>query len=128
MATVVGVNGATYPKEFNGHAIPPMEGRSLQPAFATQSPQERGAIFWEHEGNAAVREGDLKLVRRDFDGAWELFDLKADRTELHDLAVAQPEKAKELLAKWENWANRTHVLPAPKYPADYLRAFEKNSD
>jgi len=128
MATVVDVTGAAYPKEFNGHAIAPMEGRSLKPAFATQSPQTRDAIFWEHEGNAAVRDGDWKLVRRDFDGAWELFDLKADRTELHDLAAAQPEKARELLAKWESWAKRTHVLPAPKYPADYLRAFEKNSD
>lgn len=128
MATVADVAGATYPKEFNGRAIPPMEGRSLKPAFAHQPLQERDAIFWEHEGNAAVREGDWKLVRRDFDGAWELYDLKADRTELHNLAAAQPERAKEMLAKWEAWANRTHVLPAPKYPADYLRKFEKLED
>jgi len=112
MATVVDVGGATYPKEFNGHTILPMEGRSLRPAFGAQA-IERDALYWEHEGNAAVRIGDWKLVRRGANGGWELYDLKADRTELHDLAAAQPDKAKELLAKWDAWAKRTHVLPAP---------------
>jgi hypothetical protein len=74
----------------------------------------RDALFWEHEGNAAVREGDWKLVRKGAEGAWELYDLKADRTELHDLAAAQPERAKKMLAKWEAWAKRTHVLPSSK--------------
>ena len=46
-------------------------------------------------------------------GAWELYNLKKDRTELHDLAAAQPEKVKALAAKWEAWAERTHVKPYP---------------
>jgi len=112
MATVVEVSGATYPKEFNGKAILPMEGRSLVPAFADR-PIEREAIYWEHEGNAAVRQGDLKLVRQGRNGAWELYDMKVDRTELHNLAQSQPEKAKELAALWRTWAERAHVLPAP---------------
>jgi arylsulfatase A-like enzyme len=112
MATVVEVAGATYPKEFDGHAILPMEGRSLVPAFADK-PIEREAIYWEHEGNAAVRVGDLKLVRQGRNGAWELYDMKVDRTELHDLAKSLPEKAKELAALWQAWAERAHVLPAP---------------
>lgn len=128
MATVADVGGASYPAEFNGHAIPPMEGRSLKPAFTDQPLQPRDAIFWEHEGNAAVREGDWKLVRRDATGPWELYDLKADRTELHDLARTDPDKAKALLAKWEAWANRAHVFPAPPYPPDYLRKFENRAD
>ena len=37
-------------------------GRSLVPAFDNQ-PIQRDALFWEHEGNAAVRVGDWKLVR-----------------------------------------------------------------
>jgi len=112
MATVVDVAGAAYPKEFNGKPILPMEGRSLVPAFADR-PIEREALYWEHEGNAAVRVGDLKLVRRGRDGPWELFDLKADRTEQHDLASARPEKIRELAALWQAWAERAHVLPAP---------------
>jgi arylsulfatase len=114
MATVVDVGGAKYPAEFKGQTIVPMEGRSLVPAFANQ-PVEREALFWEHEGNAAVRVGDWKLVRLGRNGPWELYDLKADRTELHDLAAAQPERTKALAARWEAWAKRAQVLP---YPAE----------
>jgi arylsulfatase len=93
MPTCAEVSGAAYPQEFQGKPITPMEGRSLVGAFANQ-PIQRDALFWEHEGNAAIRAGDLKLVRQGRNGPWELYDLKADRTELHDLAAAQPEKAK----------------------------------
>src|SRR5438270_9439847 len=103
MATCVDVAGAKYPTEFNGKKILPMEGRSLVPAF-TDKPIEREAIFWEHEGNAAVRVGDWKLVRLGRKGMWELYNLKTDRTELHDLAAAQPDRVKELAATWEAWA------------------------
>lgn len=112
MATVADVGGATYPKQFKGHDITPMEGKSLVPAFSGK-PIQRDAIFWEHEGNAAVRQGDWKLVRKGGNGPWELYNLKTDRTELHDLAASQPEKAKELIAKWEAWAKRAHVIPGP---------------
>jgi len=112
MATCVDVSGAKYPAEFNGQAIQPMEGRSLVPAFA-DNPIEREAIFWEHIGNAAIREGDWKLVRLGREGAWELYNLKTDRTELHDLSAQNPEKVKELAAKWEAWATRAHVTPYP---------------
>jgi len=112
MATCVEVGGATYPKEFKGKPILPMEGKSLVGAFANQ-PIERDALYWEHEGNAAVRVGDFKLVRRSRNGAWELYDMKSDRTELHDLAAAQPDRAKELAEKWEAWAIRAHVKPYP---------------
>ena len=112
MATCVAVSGAGYPKEFKGEPITPMEGKSLLPAFANQ-PIERDAIFWEHEGNAAVRVGDLKLVRKGRAGAWELYDLKTDRTELHDLANQKPDEAKQMKAKWDAWAIRAHVVPYP---------------
>ncbi len=113
MATCVDVARAKYPTEFNGKQILPMEGKSLVPAFADK-PIERDAIYWEHEGNAAVRVGDWKLVRMGRNGAWELYNLKADRTELHDLAAQEPNRAAELLAKWDAWAKRTNVLPYPK--------------
>ncbi len=112
MATCVDVAGATYPKEFKGKVILSMEGRSLTPAFDNQ-PIQRDALFWEHEGNAAVRVGDWKLVRLGRNGPWELYDLKADRTEQHDLAAAQPERTQTLAAKWEAWAERAQVKPYP---------------
>jgi len=114
MATCADVAGARYPTEFNGKTIPPMEGKSLLPAFADK-PVQRDGIFWEHEGNAAVRSGDWKLVRAGRDAPWELYDMKSDRSESHDLASREPERAKELEAKWEDWAVRTQVKP---YPAE----------
>ena len=42
---------------------------------------------------------------------WELYDMATDRTEMHNLADKQPEKVKELAARWEAWAARANVLP-----------------
>jgi arylsulfatase len=112
MPTCVELAGAKYPTESHGQPILPMEGRSLVPAFANQAIQ-RDALYWEHEGNAAVRVGDWKLVRLGRRGPWELYNLKTDRTELHDLAAAEPARAADLAAKWDAWASRTNVKPYP---------------
>lgn len=91
MPTCVELGGATYPKQFNGQPIDPMEGVSLLPAFAGQ-PMGRHPIFWEHEGNRAMREGDWKLVAKGAAGRWELYDMSRDRTEMHDLAAEEPQR------------------------------------
>ena len=52
-----------------------------------------------------------KLVAKGPAGAWELYDMSRDRTEMHDQSSAEPDKAKELVAKWETIAQRTKVLP-----------------
>ena len=77
-----------------------------------QGKQRKGhsEIFWEHEGNRAVRQGKWKLVSR-YPDAWELYDLEADRTEMKNLAEQQPQKVKELIGKYEAWAARAHVVP-----------------
>ena len=62
MPTLIDVTGASYPREFKGQAIQPMEGLSLRPAFEGQSLRRTRPLFWEHEGNRAVRSGNWKLV------------------------------------------------------------------
>ncbi|UCC97743.1 MAG: sulfatase-like hydrolase/transferase [Phycisphaerales bacterium] len=111
MATCVDVAGAEYPAEYRGHRIAPMEGKSLRPVFDNK-PIEREAIYWEHEGNRAVRQGKWKLVSR-HPGGWELYDLEADRTELNNLAGEHPEKVEHLKALYEAWATRCGVQPWP---------------
>jgi len=111
MATCVDVAGATYPTEYKGHAIQPAEGVSLAPTFAKEALKER-AIYWEHEGNRAVRQGKWKLVSK-HPGGWELYDMDNDRTEQHDLASQHPEKVDELKSLWERWAERVGVQPWP---------------
>ncbi len=110
MATCLDVAKAGYPREFNGHAVTPLEGKSLLPIFEGKTREEHEAIFWEHEGNRAVRQGKWKLVSR-FPGGWELYDLEADRTELHDTAIEHPDKVKELSALYDGWAGKVGALP-----------------
>ncbi len=113
MATCVDLGGATYPKSVKGNAIHPMPGRSLRPLLTGEGVFAERPLFWEHEGNAAVRVGDRKLVRAGARGPWELFDLKADRTEQDNLAEEHPAEVKRLADQWNDWARRVNALPKP---------------
>ncbi len=110
MATAVDVSGAKYPTTLNGQKIHPMEGVSLRSVFSGKALNRPQPIFWEHEGNRAIRDGKWKLVAKE-NKPWELYDIETDRTEMNDLAAKQPERVKELAAKWDAWAARANVLP-----------------
>lgn len=105
-ATLYDIAGAKYPADAT-----PLEGKSLVPVFAGK-PLERDAIFWEHEGNRAVRSGDWKLVAKHGKG-WELYDIAKDRTEQANLAEKNPDVVKDLTAKYDAWAKRANVEPWP---------------
>ena len=109
LPTFVDVAGAEYPKSFGGRAITPVEGKSLVPLFSGKHLKER-TLFWEHEGNRAVRSGKWKLVA-DHGKQWELYDLEHDRTELTNLASKEPQKVAELSAAYDSWAKRCGVIP-----------------
>ena len=89
-----------------------MEGRSLAGGFAGDRAEERVLLF-EHFGKAAIRKGDMKLVRLGYRQAWELYDIKKDRSELKDLSKEKPELAKELAELFEKEAKRTLIYPLP---------------
>jgi arylsulfatase len=114
MATCVDLAGAEYPTEFAGHKITPLEGKSLVPAITGNKAIVRDAIYWEHEGNKAIFAAPWKLVSK-WPGPWELYNLEDDRTEANDLATKEPERVKELAAKWQAWAERANVLPLRPY-------------
>ena len=104
MATTLDLAGADYPAD-----APPHAGASLLPLLTGEGgPIHDGPLFWEHEGNAAMRDGDWKLVR-EYDRPWELYDLSADRTEMHDLAAADPSRVADMTAAWEAWATAAGV-------------------
>ena len=113
MATCVDISGAEYPAEFKGNKIKPMEGVSLKPSFDGKDINRDGAIYWEHEGNRAVRLGKWKLVAKGRNGAWELYDIEADRSEIDNLAADQPERTKEMADMWQKYAERANVIPWP---------------
>ena len=109
MATCCDVAGTRYPTRLGGYTIGPTEGESLMPLLLGRS-RQRGPIFWEHEGNRAVREGKWKLVARS-GGQWELYDMEADRTEMNDLAQKNAAMVKFLARSYEDWAKRAGVEP-----------------
>jgi len=107
MATLMDAAGADYPQQRDGVDVIPYEGASLLPTLQENAPRDRD-LFWEHQGNSAVRRGDWKMVR-DYPGPWELYDLAVDRAETRDLAAEQPERVRELEAAWNQWAERVGV-------------------
>ena len=109
LPTVLDATGAPPLQTNAGHAVLPLEGRSLLPALRGQ-PIDEATQYWEHTGNAAIRRGNWKLVR-DWPKPWELYDLAHDRTELHDVAAQNPDIVGELSAAWQAWADRVGVLP-----------------
>ena len=113
MATCVDVSGAAYPREVKGTAIQPLEGVSLVSAFAGKPLVRPAPFIWEHQGNRALRQGRWKIVAKGSGGAWELYDVEADRSELKNLAAQQPDRLRDLAALWDEHARRTHVLPWP---------------
>lgn len=115
MATCLDLAETSQPKEYNGNSITPHSGKSLKPLFVGIPEQiHKEPIFWEHEGNKAVRLGKYKLVQ-DWDKMendnWELYDIEKDRTETNNLIDEMPEKANEMIAMYYNWAEKINVLP-----------------
>lgn len=117
MATAVDLANAEYPKTFHGeNPIKPMEGKSLAPTFDGK-PINREALYWEHEGNRAIRVGDFKLVAKGANSDWELYNIANDRSEQTNLADKQPKRVKQMAAMWQAYAKRANVLPLnPRRP------------
>lgn len=112
MATCLDAADVTYPAEIAGRAIQPLRGESLLPALRNEWWRRDAPIFFEHEGNCAVRDGDWKLVRK-HPGTWELYNMTDDRTELHDLAEGDADRVRHLNALYDDYARNSDVLPWP---------------
>jgi arylsulfatase A-like enzyme len=104
MATCVELAGAAYPE-----SVPPCEGVSMLPLLdGSRIPIHTTPIYWEHEGNAGVRWEKWKLVRV-YKKPWELYNIDADRAEMHDLAKKDPQKTLEMIELWTDWARHNQV-------------------
>lgn len=116
MPTFVEAGGATYPTRFAEHDIQKMEGTSLLPALEAKPLKRSGPLGFEHHGNLALRDGKWKIVsayKNKQPTKWHLYDMDTDRTELNDLAESNPDKLKEMVARWQAWADRVGVQKWP---------------
>ncbi len=106
MATIVDVGGGKWPAEISGEKIAPLPGKSLRPILLGEQRAAHETLYFQLFDHRAVIAGDTKLVS-DWGRPWELFDLATDRTELHDLSKAQPERAASLEKLWNEWSAQT---------------------
>ncbi len=116
MPTCMDLTGVEYPENYRGWRVLPTEGRSLVPSLRGRRREGHEALYWgfgldarwpDREVQRVVREGRWKLYHDASRGQEpRLFDLEADRTEVHDLSGRHPDRTRELLAKWHAWADR----------------------
>lgn len=95
--------------DHQGIPVPAPEGTSLMPALRGEH-MEHGPLYWEHKGNAAVRDGRWKLVRK-YGEPWRLHDMDVDRSEMTGVSGDFPAIAAHLVALYEGWARRVGVIP-----------------
>lgn len=114
--TVLELAGGKPLTTWEGKPVPPPPGKSLVPAFARGGTVARDELWWEHEGNRALRVGDWKLVAAGKDAPWELYDLATDRCETTNLAAKLPDKARELAERWTRRRDEYYELARRDVP------------
>ncbi|MHC4227619.1 MAG: arylsulfatase [Planctomycetota bacterium] len=122
-ATLLEVAGATHPgTSYKGRKVFPMNAKSVLPLMRGESSTHRGADDWlgyELFGNSAIFHGDYKALRLgawlqstgvEGAGEWQLYDLKKDPSELHDLAEREPDRLAEMVAKYAEYSASVGVI------------------
>jgi hypothetical protein len=109
---IVAVGSSSPPEAIEQQ--PPLRGQGLVPVLRGEDDGAIAArtLYFEHEGNRAVMEGDWKLVSR-WPFGWELYDLASDRFETNDLAPANPERVEDMAARYEEWAANVGIESWP---------------
>ncbi|MDB5273852.1 MAG: sulfatase [Chitinophagaceae bacterium] len=110
LPTCLDVAQIKYPATFHGNTLKSLTGVSLMENFKNFSIVANQTLFWEHEGNKAVRDGKWKLVYElDWD-KWELYDMTTDRSETNDLSAQHPDQVKRLKALHDQWCQKVGVV------------------
>ncbi|MHB8680604.1 MAG: sulfatase-like hydrolase/transferase [Acidimicrobiales bacterium] len=126
LPTVLESIGVEAPSTVGGVAQRPVEGVSFAHCFEdADAPSRHRTQYYEmfgcralyHEGWKAVTFHPIQDTRVPFDeDVWELYHVAEDASECHDLAAAEPEKLRELVALWWQEAEKYQVLPLDNRP------------
>ncbi len=116
--TIYAAIGVEPPEEYRGRTQLPVTGVAMTPTFDDpQRPSDKSVQYFEMMGHRAIHRDGWKAVTRHRPGTsfdedrWELYDLRVDRSECHDLASEHPELLDELIELWWHEAEREGVLP-----------------
>jgi arylsulfatase A-like enzyme len=108
LPTIAALAGAEIPHDRDGLELVPVEGESFATSFNNATWRRNEPLWFEHEGNRALREESWKLVSR-HPGRWELYNIEDDRTESIDLADQEPARVQRMSKAWETTAKRVGV-------------------
>ncbi len=97
-----------YPQSFNGKLLKQPEGKSMTNIFKGAT-SGNDTLYWEHEGNKAIRAANWKLVYELNQNEWELYDLNSDRSETNNISNKYPDKVKQLKAAHDKWCTKVGV-------------------
>ena len=126
--TILELTGVSPPgRYYGGRPVEPVIGRSLMPLINGQvdrvyDPTE--SIGYELAGNAALFQGDFKLVKNRLpvgDNQWHLYNIVVDPGETRDLSETMPERFQLMLALYGDYVADNGVLPVPD---DYDQAIQ----
>ena len=98
--TIIALTGAAVPTQY------PIDSSNVVAALLGTGPAPYRPLFWEYQGNFAVRKGPWKLTK--INGVWSLYNLTTDIGEQHDLAATNPAKLNELKADLDRWYAAVH--------------------
>ena len=95
---ITGVKGHGAGEE---HDPPMRPGRSMMSAMVDSTQIQPRELWWNHDGNRAIRSGNWKLVAAGEGAPWELYDLANDRSEQKNLAAINTKLTQRLSGRWE---------------------------
>jgi len=124
--TLLAIAGITRPP------VNPIDGTSFLPLLRSEpgAADKRPPLYWHFPGYlqgrqrigswrttpaGAIRVGDYKLIEFFETGKLELYNLRKDLSEQHDLSERMPAKTRQLYERLKNWREQTGAqMPRPK--------------
>ena len=118
LPTVLDVTGAVAADHRHGVPLKPLAGSSFLGSLTDPAaPETHREQYYEMQGHRGYYRDGWEIVTRHRpltpfgDHEWQLYDMRRDPTETHDLAAEHPDLVAELAACWERAAWENQVFP-----------------
>ena len=129
--TILEMAGVQHPAPtYQGREVVPMRGKSMLRFLRGESETIHPADFiqgWETCGRAAVRCGDWKILfipKPKGPEKWQMYNLRADPGEVHDLAEQDPERLQRMIKMWDQYVLETGVVPLAPALGQWMEAMD----